>query len=54
LRAQERMLDGMMSALEMQFGQDLIMNRIARDRMITMIREVTEELRSGFKRRCSC
>jgi ElaB/YqjD/DUF883 family membrane-anchored ribosome-binding protein len=51
LRAQERMLDGMMSAtrLEMQFGQDLIMNRMARDRMITMIREVTDELSSGFK-----
>jgi hypothetical protein len=68
LRAQERMLHGMMSAarLEMQFGQDLIMNRMARfnargengqhgdgafqelDRMITMMREVTEELRSGF------
>lgn len=69
LRAQERMLYGMMSAarLEMQFGQDLIMNRMARfntrsdngsrggdgafqelDRMITMMREVTEELRSGF------
>src|ERR1700734_295476 len=32
LRAQERMLHGMMSAarLEMQFGQDLIMNRMAR------------------------
>jgi hypothetical protein len=68
LRAQERMLHGMMSAarLEMQFGQDLIMNRMVRfnarsddkgradgafqelDRLITMIREVTEELRSGF------
>ena len=68
LRAQERMLHGMMSAarLEMQFGQDLIMNRMARfssrpetgaradgafqelDRMITLMREVTEELRSGF------
>ena len=68
LRAQERMLHGMMSAarLEMQFGQDLLMNRMARfgsrtenggradgafqefDRMITMMREVTEELRSGF------
>jgi ElaB/YqjD/DUF883 family membrane-anchored ribosome-binding protein len=68
LRAQERMLHGMMSAarLEMQFGQDVIMNRMARfngrsedrtrgesgfqelDRLITMIREVTEELRSGF------
>jgi hypothetical protein len=68
LRAQERMLHGMMSAarLEMQFGQDLIMNRMARfntrsenaprgdgafqelDRMITMMREVTEELRTGF------
>jgi hypothetical protein len=68
LRAQERMLYGMMSAarLEMQFGQDLIMNRMAHfnarkdeegrsegafqelDRLITMIREVTEELRSGF------
>jgi hypothetical protein len=67
LRAQERMLHGMMSAarLEMQFGQDLIMNRMAHfnarsdngrgegafqelDRMITMMREVTEELRSGF------
>jgi hypothetical protein len=61
------MLHGMMSAarLEMQFGQDLIMNRMARlntrnengprdgafqelDRMITLMREVTEELRSGF------
>src|ERR1700756_208552 len=32
LRAQERMLHGMMSAarLEMQFGQDLIMNRMGR------------------------
>jgi hypothetical protein len=68
LRAQERMLHGMMSAarLEMQFGQDLLMSRMARlnarsedgghsdgafqefDRMITMMREVTEELRSGF------
>jgi len=68
LRAQERMLHGMMSAarLEMQFGQDLLMNRMARfnasgdnggrnegafqeiDRMITMMREVTEELRTGF------
>jgi gas vesicle protein len=68
LRAQERMLHGMMSAarLEMQFGQDLLMNRMARftprsengartdgafqefDRMIAMMREVTEELRSGF------
>lgn len=69
LRAQERMLYGMMSAarLEMQFGQDLILNRIARynsrsengatrgdgafqefERMITMVREVTEELRTGF------
>ena len=68
LRAQERMLHGMMSAarLEMQFGQDLITSRMARlnargeneghndgafqefDRMITMMREVTEELRSGF------
>jgi hypothetical protein len=68
LRAQERMLHGMMSVtrLEMQFGQDLIMNRMARfntrndngtradgvfeefDRMITMMREVSEELRAGF------
>ena len=68
LRAQERMLHGMMSAarLEMQFGQDLLTNRMARfnsrhengaradgafqefDRMITMMREVTEELRNGF------
>jgi hypothetical protein len=68
LRAQERMLHGMMSVarLEMQFGQDL-MNRMARfntrsengatgsdgafqefDRMITMMREVSEELRTGF------
>src|ERR1700722_12234850 len=68
LRAQERILHGMMSAarLEMQFGQDLLMNRVARlnargeegahrdgafqefDRMVTMMREVTEELRTGF------
>jgi ElaB/YqjD/DUF883 family membrane-anchored ribosome-binding protein len=68
LRAQERMLHGMMSAarLEIQFGQDLLKNRMARftprsenrartdggfqefDRMISMMREVTEELRSGF------
>ena len=68
LRAQERMLHGMMSAtrLEMQFGQDL-MNRMARfntrsengatrsdgafqefDRVITLMREVSEELRTGF------
>jgi hypothetical protein len=68
LRAQERILHGMMTAarLEMQFGQDLLMNRMARlnargedgghrdgafqefDRMVTLMREVTEELRSGF------
>ena len=68
LRAQERMLHGMMSAarLEIQFGQDLLKNRMARftprsenrartdggfqefDRMISMMRKVTEELRSGF------
>ncbi|HEY1856634.1 hypothetical protein [Acidocella sp.] len=68
LRAQERMLHSMMSAarLEMQFGQDVLANRMSRfnsrsengaradgafqefDRMITMMREVTEELRGGF------
>ena len=68
LRAQERMLHGMMSVarLEMQFGQEL-MNHMLRfntrsengatraggafqefDRMITMMREVSEELRTGF------
>ncbi len=68
LRAQECMLHGIMSAtrLEMQFCQDLIINRMARfnarsenstrgdgafqefDRMITMMREVSEELHAGF------
>lgn len=68
LRAQERMLHGMMRAakLEMQFGQELMSNRMTLlqptssaqaateravqsiERMMEMMRAVTEELRSGF------
>jgi hypothetical protein len=67
LRAQERMLHGMMSAarLELQFGQDFLSHRLETlqagsasvrtdqamkeiDRVTTLLREVNEELRTGF------
>ncbi|HQT47522.1 MAG TPA: hypothetical protein PLY97_09895 [Acidocella sp.] len=67
VRAQERMLHGMMRAaqLEMQFGQEFFAGRMALlgnagshetpdratqelERMMAMLREVNEELRSGF------
>jgi hypothetical protein len=67
LRAQERMLHGMMNAarLELQFGQDFLSHRLDTlqagsasgrteqamkeiDRVTTLLRDVNEELRSGF------
>ncbi|HQT46221.1 MAG: hypothetical protein B7X08_06785 [Acidocella sp. 20-63-7] len=69
LRAQERVLHGMLNAarLEIQFGQDLMINRMTQlqmgagkaqpsaplgtqevERLLTMVREVSEELSNSF------